>query len=183
VAPPEAETRLDLLRSKAGKQASPLAEEVLAFLAENLRGNVRELEGALNSLHHYSRVAGRKIDVPLARQVLGDLLRHSVRLVKVDDVERAVCNVLRLANTALQSKQRGWSHSHPRMLAMFLARKHTGVPYSEIGQRFGSRNHSTAVAAEKKVRQWLKDDATLSLGDRPLRVRDVIERIERELLR
>jgi chromosomal replication initiator protein len=183
VAPPELETRLDLLRAKAARQATVLPEDVLKLLAENLRGNVRELEGALNSLQHYSRVAGSRIDLPLARQVLGDLLRHSVRLVKVDDVERAICQVLRLDHAALRSKQRGWSHSHPRMLAMFLVRKQTGASYAEIGQRFGGRNHSTVVAAEKKVRQWIKDDATLNLGDHPLRVRDVIERIERELQR
>lgn len=181
---PEQETRLDLLRAKAARSVtSPVSEEVLAHLAEHLRGNVRELEGALHSLNHFSRVTRQRIDLALARQVLGDILRHSVRLVQLADVERAVCQVLRLENGKLQSKQRGWSVAHPRMLAMYLARKHTGATYTEIGQRFGSRNHSTAVAAEKKVRQWLQKDESLSLGDRRLPVRDLIEHIERELLR
>jgi chromosomal replication initiator protein len=69
------------------------------------------------------------------------------------------------------------------MLAMFLARKHTAMSYSEIGQHFGGRNHSTAVAAEKKVRQWLQEDGELALGERRLRAREVVELIERELLR
>ena len=70
----------------------------------------------------------------------------------------------------LQSKGRAWAVSHPRMVAMFLARKHTAASYSEIGKHFGGRNHSTAVAAEKKVRQWLAADDELALGQRRIRV-------------
>src|SRR5207302_8729494 len=109
--------------------------------------------------------------------------RHAVRVVQVADVERAVCRVLRLESGALQSKQRAWAVCHPRMLAIFLARKHTAAAYSEIGRHFGGRNHSTAVAAEKKVRQWLQEDAELALGERRLRVREIVELVERELLR
>ncbi len=178
--PPEAQTRLDLLRAKAG---AAVPADVLAYLAAHLHGNVREIEGALHSLEHFRRVTGRPLDLSLAREVLSDLLRHSIRLVQLADVERAVCLVLRLDSGALHSKKRGWSYSHPRMLAMYLARKHTGASYTDIGQCFGRRNHSTAVAAEKKVRQWLQDDGQLHLGERPLRVRDVLERIERELLK
>jgi chromosomal replication initiator protein len=69
------------------------------------------------------------------------------------------------------------------MLAMFLARRHTAAAYSDIGRHFGGRNHSTAVAAEKKVRQWLEADGELTLGGPPVRVRELIERVERELLR
>ena len=84
---------------------------------------------------------------------------------------------------ALQSQERAWSHAHPRMVAMYLARKHTACTYTEVGQFFGGRNHSTAVAAEKKVRQWLRDDGVLTLGPRRLPVREIFERVERELLR
>jgi chromosomal replication initiator protein len=184
LAPPDAETRLHLLRACAAQPGQPpVPEEVLGYLAEQLRGNVRELEGAVHSLHHFSKVAGRKIDLALAREVLGELLRHSVRVVGLEDVDRAVCAALRLEGAALRGKQRDWKHSHPRMLAMYLARKHTGATYAEVGQYFGGRSHSTVVAAEKKVRQWLQEDASLTLGERPLRVRDVIERAERDLLR
>jgi chromosomal replication initiator protein len=66
---------------------------------------------------------------------------------------------------------------------MFLARKHTAASYGDIGAHFGGRNHSTVVAAEKKVRQWLQTDAELALGQRRLRVREIVERVERDLLR
>jgi chromosomal replication initiator protein len=182
--PPDADTRLAILRAKALRTGEvPVPEEVLKLLATELRGNVRELEGALHSVRHYSRVAGRAVDLALAREALAELLRHSVRVVQLADVGRAVCRVLRLEAGALQTKGRAWSVSHPRMLAMYLARKHTAAAYSEIGQFFGGRNHSTAVAAEKKVRQWLRDDSELALGERRQRVREVVELAERELQR
>ena len=153
----------------------------MKFLGEQLRGNVRELEGALNSLGHYGRVTGRRIDIPLAREALGELLRHAVRVVKSEDVDAAACKVLRLPAGTLQSKARAWSVSHPRMLAIFLARKHTAASYGEVGKYFGGRNHSTAVAAEKKVRTWLADDGKITTGERPWRVRELVELVEREL--
>src|SRR5262249_2101574 len=131
--PPDAETRLDLLRSKAARGGQPQVPlEVLRLLAEQIRGDVRELEGALYSVRHVSRVAGKPIDVRLAREALGDLLRHAVRVLQLADVDRAVCQALRLDSGALQGKQRAWQVCHPRMLAMYLARKHTAATYTEI---------------------------------------------------
>ena len=89
-----------------------------------------------------------------------------VRVVQLADVDAAVCRALKLEDGALQAKGRAWAVSHPRMVAMFLARKHTTAAYSEVGGYFGGRNHSTAVAAEKKVRQWLTDDEEMALGER-----------------
>ncbi len=182
--PPDADTRLAILRlrSAPGKERL-IDDEVLNYLAAQLRGNVRELEGALNSVRHYSRVTNRPIDIPLVREALADLLRHAIRVVQLEDIDRLVCQVLRIEPGSLQAAGRAWAISHPRMVAMYLARKHTAASYNAIGLHFGQRNHSTAVAAEKKVRQWLQDKAELSLGERRIAVRDVIERVERELLR
>jgi chromosomal replication initiator protein len=182
--PPDADTRLAILRGKALSGDGPtLPDEVLRFLAAQLRGNVRELEGAVHGIRHYARVTGRRADVALTREALAELLRHAVRVVGLTDVDRAVCAALRLADGTLQAPGRAWAVSHPRMVAMFLARKHTAASFSEIGRHFGGRNHSTAVAADKKVRGWLRDDAELALGERRARVRDVVERVERDLLR
>ncbi len=181
---PDHATCAALLHAKAAKLGGGVPEAVLVFLADHLHGNVRELEGAIHSVVHLVRVTGRPLDVPLAREALGDVLRHSVRLVRLPDVEQAVCTVLGLASDALRGKQRDWLFAHPRMLAMYLARKHTAATYSEIGKHLGNRSHSTVVAGEKKVRQWLADNAALPLGGkRPVPVRDVVERVEREMLR
>jgi chromosomal replication initiator protein len=183
LAPPDPETRLAILRAKSRRAQPLIPDEVLRYLATQLRGNVRELEGALYSVQHFGRVAARPIDLALAREALGDLLRHAIRVVQLPDIDRAVCHVLHLDAGSLQSKQRAWFVSHPRMLAMYLARKHTAAAYSEIGRHFGGRNHSTVVAAEKKIRQWLQEDAALVLGQRHLRVQEMVELVERELLR
>jgi chromosomal replication initiator protein len=182
--PPDADTRLDVLRAKAARlPAAAPPEEVLAFLATQLRGNIRELEGALNSVRHFAQATGRPLDLPLAKEALGDLIRHSLRVVQLDDVDRAVRAALRLDRGALQSRGREWALSHPRMVAIYLARKHTAAAYSAIGAHFGGRNYSTAVAAEKKVRQWLEANDEVCLGERRLRVRELVERAERELLK
>jgi chromosomal replication initiator protein len=184
LAPPDAATRLAILQARALQDGGmPVGDEVLRFLAAQLRGNVRELEGALNGLRHFCRVTGRPADLAAAREALVDLLRHAVRVVLLTDVEKAVCSALRLEAGALRAKGRAWAVSHPRLVAMHLARKHTASSYSEIAIHFGVRNHSSAVAAEKKVRQWLADDANLSFGEQRVRVRDVVERVERDLLR
>jgi chromosomal replication initiator protein len=178
---PDHATRGSILRAKAARLGG-MPESVIAFLTEHLHGNVRELEGAIHSVMHLARVGGLPLDVALAREALADVLRHSVRHVRLTDVERAVCAVLGLAADALRSKLRGWQYSHPRMLAMYLARKHTAATYSEIGRHFGGRSHSTVVAGEKKVRQWLADNAAPALGGkRPTPLREVVERMERAL--
>jgi len=178
---PEYETRRLILAAKANRLGG-LSEPVLAYLAEHLRGNVRELEGAVHSVIHLGRVMGRPVDVTLAREALADVLRHSIRLVGLADVEQAVCAVMGIGADCLRSAKRGWLCSHPRMLAVYLARKHTAATYSEVGKHFGGRSHSTVVAGEKKVRQWLADNSSLTLGGkRPVPVRELLERIEREL--
>ncbi len=182
--PPDFDTRLNLLRARSLRPGQPpLSDDVLRFLAEQLRGNVRELDGALNSVCHFARVADRKIDLPLVRDALGDLLRHCVRVIQLPEVDQAVCHVLRLESGALQHSGRSWTYSHPRMVAMYLARKHTSATHTEIGRYFGHKMHSTVVAAEKKIRQWLQNDGTLSLGKKTVRLRDLIDQVERQLLR
>lgn len=179
--PPDAESRLLLLRAKAARGSAMIGDDVLAFLAERLRGNVRELEGALNSLRHFSLVTRRAIDCNLAREALGEMLRHAVRVVRLVDVEVAVRDVLQLPAGALQSKDRTWAVSHPRMLAVYLSRKHTAASFSEISRFFGGKSHSAAVAAEKKIRQWLQAEEKFSAGSREWPIRELIERIERTL--
>jgi chromosomal replication initiator protein len=181
--PPDAGTRLNILKTKSSSLGLIMAEPVLRHLAETLRGNVRELEGALNSLKHYSLVTKRCVDLGLVREALADLLRHSLRVVQLADIDATVCRILQLPGGSLQSSARNWMVSHPRMLAMLLARKHTAAAYSEVGRYFGGRTHSTAVAAEKKVRQWMRDRESMTVGDQRIPVCEVIELVERELMR
>ncbi len=189
--PPDADTRLAILRAKVGSERPeaggeatiPIPDKMLRYLAEHLRGNVRELEGALHSIRHYSRVTNRPVDQQLVREALGDLFLHAIKVVRVADVDQAICDALRMPHGSLQSKQRTWAVSHPRMVAIYLARKHTAATYGAISKHFGNKTHSTAVAAEKKVRQWLNGNESLVIGERTWKVRELVERVERELQR
>lgn len=175
---PDPLTRRELLAIKGD-----LPVDVIDLLAQRLRGNVRELEGAIHSIRHLAKVTQRPIDHSLAQEALAEVLRASIRTVSLDDIDRAVVQALDLPTGSLQSRQRNWQISGPRMIAMYLARKHTSATYSEVGQHFGRRNHSTVVAAEKKVRSWLVDHDAILLGSKTALVRDVLERIEAELAR
>ncbi len=181
--PPDPETRLEILRKKATGSNPMIPDAVLKSLASSLRGNVRELEGAVNSVKHYAKVTGRPVDLAVVREALGDLLRHAVRVVSVVDVDASVCGVLRLGSGTLQSKSRAWAVTHPRMIAIYLCRKHTAATYGEISKHFGAKTHSTAVAAEKKVRAWMEKDASVTIGDRAWRAKELLDRIERDLQR
>ncbi len=179
---PDPATRRSLLVAKTlGKTVLP--DEVLSLLTDRLRGNVRELEGAVHSLLHLAKVTDKPITLELAQEALADVLRASIRTVALPDIDRAILTVLDLPHGTLQSRKRSWQISGPRMLAMYLARKHTSATYSEVGQHFGQRNHSTAVAAEKRVRLWLADQESILIGTKKSPVKDVIERIESELAR
>ena len=160
-----------------------IPDDVLQFLANNLRGNVRELEGAIHSLRHFSRVTAKPPTRDLAHEALGDLLRHAVRVVHISEIESAVCSALRLPNGALKSKSKTWSVSHARMLAIYLARKHTSATFGEISLYFGNKTHSTAVAAEKKVRGWVSRNESVKAGDRDWKACDLVAKVERELLK
>ncbi len=177
---PDRATRFEILRGKSAR-AGDWPREVLDFLADNLRGNIRELEGAVHSVAHLAKATHRRVDVELAREALGDVLRHSIRLVHLGEVEQACCEAMGVTRDFLLSKKRHWIASYPRMLAMYLARKHTQATFSEVGKHFGGRNHSTVVAAEKKVQQWLRDNITLQLGKSIIAVREIVEKIERML--
>jgi chromosomal replication initiator protein len=183
--PPDPQTRLEILRKKATGANPAIPDAVLKLIANTLRGNVRELEGAINSVRHYAKVTGRPVDTATVREALGDLLRHAIRAVTVTDVEGAVCAVLHLPSGMMKSKSKAWAVTHPRMLAMYLCRKHTAATYGEISKHFGVKTHSTAVAAEKRVRAWLEKDATIAIaiGDRDWQAKELVDRVERELQR
>src|SRR5205823_12362253 len=117
----------------------------------------------------------------LAKSALRDTIRHTAQAVALKDVERAVCVLFQLDAEALKSQSRARVVAHPRMLAMYLSRKHTGAAFSEIGRFFGGRNHSTVIAAEKKVIGWLRDEQRNGLLAGFETIADVLAALERSL--
>jgi chromosomal replication initiator protein len=156
---PDLVTRGAILKAKAAARGVDVPEVILGYVAEHLRASVRELEGALHSLIAHALLTGKRLDMNLARTALRDTIRHTAQAVALRDVERAVCQLFAIDAESLKSDSRARALAYPRMLAMYVARKHTGAPYSEIGRYFGGRNHSTVISAEKKVLGWLRDES------------------------
>ena len=117
----------------------------------------------------------------MADRALADLARHSTRTVRLADVQKAVCEVFGVEPAQLRSDRKGRALSEPRMLAMWLARKYTRAPWSEIGQFFGRRSHSTVIAAHRRVEQLISSQAQIGLSDRPCSVEEAIRRLETAL--
>ncbi len=180
--PPDFETRLEILRKIAGAGRPPIPDSVLRSIAQTLKGNVRELEGSIKGLRLFAKVGNRPIDAALAQEALSDLMLHSIKVTTMADVDAAVCRTLQLSAGSLQSKSRNWSVTHPRMVAIYLCRKHTGATYGDISKYFGAKTHSGAVAAEKKVRGWIEKNQPIAIGERNWPARELIERIERILM-
>ncbi len=162
---PDPATRKSILKAKARARGVDVPDSVLAYVADNLRASVRELEGSLHSLIAHATLAGRRLDLALAKTALRDTIRHTARAVGIKDVERAIVALFGVTADDLRSDGRARAVSYPRMLGMYLARKHVGASYSEIGRFFGGRNHSTVISAEKKVKSWLAEEDRIHLLD------------------
>lgn len=179
---PDIETRRKVVQFKTASLGAAIADDVLEMVAKRFTNNVREIEGALNTLQTWFRMTGKRVTLAVAKQVLADLERDCVRVVKLADVEAAVCNLFGMNSDDLRSDSRTRSVSQPRMLAMYLARKHTQAAYKEIGEFFGGRNHSTVMAAERKIDTWLRANDELVIGSQTWRLSELVERIEQQLL-
>ena len=179
---PDAHTRNAIVHHKAAGLSTKINQSALDYVARRFVQNVREIEGALNTLETWYAMTGKAVTLQTARQVLSDLERDCIRVIRLEDIESAVCGLFGVASDDLKSNRRTRSVSQPRMLAMFLARRHTQAAYKEIGSFFGGRNHSTVVAAEKKVEVWLQSHEALSIGGRQWHLTDVIDSLEQQLL-
>lgn len=178
---PDPTTRRAILKNKALARGVDVPDAVIAYIADHLRSSVRELEGALHNLIAHAVLTGKRLDLNLAKSALRDTIRHTAQAVALKDVERAVCNVFTIDPDALKSDGRARAVAQPRMIAMYLARKHTGAAYSEIGRFFGGRNHSTVISAEKKVLGWLRDEERNALLAGFETISDILTAIEREI--
>jgi chromosomal replication initiator protein len=178
---PDLATRRAILQSRSEARGVSVPGIVLDYIAEHLHSSVRELEGAVHSVIAQALLTGKRLDLILAKAALRDTIRHTAQAVSLGDIERAVCQLFQVDVEALKSDSRARSLAYPRMLAMYLARKHNGVAYSEIGRHFGGRNHSTVISAEKKVQGWLRDEQQNAFLPGFETIADVLADLERTL--
>ena len=178
IMPPDYEVRRGIVSGLARKRQIDLPADVIDFLANSLTRHARELIGGMNRLEATSHMLGAPVTLDLAREALADLVRSSARSLRLADIEQAVCAAFGISESDLKSTRRTRAVNHPRMLAMFLARKHTGAALADIGRHFGRRSHSTVLAAEKTVRKWMTSQSSIVLADATWDVDQAIRRVE-----
>lgn len=172
IQPPEIETRIAILQKKADSENIELPDNVAIFLAQNVRSNVRELEGALVRVMAHASLTNRPITVDYARDVLGDLLVSKAQQISVDGIQKMVASYYQVKVSDLKSKRRLKTFVRPRQVAMYLCRKHGNASFPELGSQFGNKDHTTIMSACKKIDELLRKDASL---------RNQIQELEREL--
>ncbi len=182
VEPPDYAARKQIVQQFAMSLGATLPDDVVELIATHITDDVRQLHGALYRLHAVSGAWQRTVDAAFTRRVLDDIFRASVRTLRLSDIEDAVCKAFEVTPKHLRSASRARKVSHPRMLAMALARKHTRSGLSEIGEYFGRRSHATVISATKKIDQWKANDGQVRMADQECPIGDVIQSIERRLL-
>jgi chromosomal replication initiator protein len=158
IEPPELETSVAILISKAQDAGMALPEEVAFFIAKRIRSNVRELEGALRRIVANARFTGQPITLDFARDALKDLLNLQARLVTIENIQKTVADYFKLRLLDLLSEKRSRSLARPRQIAMTLARELTQLSLPEIGQAFGGRDHTTVMHACQRVQDLQASD-------------------------
>lgn len=153
VEPPELETRAAILMKKAAQAKIDLSPDAAFFIAQRVRSNVRELEGALKRVIASAHFTGRSITVDLIKESLKDLLALQERLVTIDNIQKVVAEYYKIKLSDLLSKKRTRSLARPRQLAMSLAKQLTNHSLPEIGDAFGGRDHTTVLHACRKIHE------------------------------
>ncbi len=178
---PDHPTRREIVRRYVIQQQFEISEEVQDLVASRLTATPRELFGALNRLHATISAVGAPLTLVEAEEALADLVLPHGCGVRLPDIEKAVCETFGLEPESLRSCRKVKSISHPRMLAMWLARKHTRSALSEIGDYFGKRSHATVISAQKRITGWMASGDSMQMADQPCQVEVAIRRVEERM--
>lgn len=168
---PDLETRIAILRKKAEVENIKLPDEVAQLLAENTRGNVRELEGALIRVGAFSSLTGQAITLELAKKTLRDAMQ-SKKIITVEDIQKTVADRFHLKQGELKSKKRTKTIVQPRQITMYLCRELTNLSFPEIGRQFGGKDHTTVIHACRQIERRAEADSAL---------KQLLESISRQL--
>ncbi len=161
IEPPELETRVAILISKAEQFGTEIPYEVAFFIAKRIRSNVRELEGALRRVIAHARFVGKPISMGFAKEALKDLIALQAKQVTIENIQKTVASYYKIRVADLLSKRRTRSITRPRQIAMALAKELSNYSLPEIGDAFGGRDHTTVIHACRKVEELRNSDALI----------------------
>jgi chromosomal replication initiator protein len=151
IQPPDLETKVAILKKKAETEAVPLPDNVAIYIAGKIKSNIRELEGSLIRLIAYASLTGQEISLPLAHEVLRNLLDHEQRAVTIDLIQKFVADYYNLKVADLKSRNNSKSVALPRQVAMYLCKALTHASLPEIGRSFGNKHHTTVIHSIRKI--------------------------------
>jgi len=171
---PDLETRIAILKKKSEDDHIPIEDDMAMFLASHIKSNVRELEGALIRLHAFASLNNVPLSIPLAKDVLKNILSNVDRILTVEQIQKTVADYYKIKLAELTGKRRLKSLALPRQVAMYLCRKHVKSSFPEIGHKFGGKDHSTVVHACSKILRVIGSDTLL---------REQIEQLEQSISR
>ncbi len=160
IQPPDLETKVAILKRKADNEGVPLPDNVAIYIAGKIKSNVRELEGSLIRLVAYASLTGREISLPLAQDVLRNVLQHDERAVTIEGIQKFVSDYYQLKHGELKSRNNSKSIAMPRQIAMYLCKSLTNASLPEIGRSFGGKHHSTVIHSIRKIEGLRKRDGT-----------------------
>lgn len=158
---PDVETRIAILRKKADDEGIGLPDDVVQYLAANMKSNIRELEGSLVRLGAYSSLTGQTITMDMAKNILRDIIGEKKKIVSMDDIEEAVAARFHVKIMEIKSRRRSKTLVHPRQVAMYLCRELTDASFPEIGRHFGGKDHTTIIHACKQIAKAKDTDLAL----------------------
>jgi chromosomal replication initiator protein len=161
IEPPDFETRVAILLNKAQERGVDLNDDVAFLIAKRIRSNVRDLEGALNTLFANARFTGQAITIAYAQEVLRDLLLVHDRLITIENIQKEVSEYYKLRVSDLLSRRRTRNIARPRQMAMALSKELTDHSLPEIGEAFGGRDHTTVLHACRKIEELCETDGRI----------------------
>lgn len=153
---PDFETRIAILKKKAERNGSKLPDDILYFIAEKIKTNIRELEGALIKLIAYSALENKKVTLELVKEILKDAGSEGSKKITLELIQKKVADYFDIKPSDMKTKKRTRQVAYPRHIAMYLAREMTSLTLPDIGDHFGGRDHSTVIHACGKVEADLK---------------------------
>ena len=153
---PDLETKIAILKKKAETEAVPLPDSVAIYIAGKIKSNIRELEGSLIRLIAYASLTGQEITLPLAQEVLKNILDHEEKAVTIEIIQKFVADYYNLKLIDLKSRNNSKSVAMPRQIAMYLCKNLTHASLPEIGRSFGGKHHSTVIHSIRKVEDLRK---------------------------
>jgi chromosomal replication initiator protein len=155
---PDLETKIAILKKKAEAETVPLPDNVAIYIASKIKSNIRELEGSLIRLIAYASLTGQELSLPLAQEVLRNILDHDEKAVTIEVIQKHVADYYNLKLGELKSRNNSKSVAKPRQIAMYLCKSLTHASLPEIGRSFGGKHHSTVIHSIRKVEEFRKRD-------------------------